>query len=136
MKSIVTNVKVTKNWISETSKSPVVVTALVNKVPVRFPFTAAASGDWTFLGIDCNNAVVVEHRCTVAKPNTGSRKCYALCIGADVIKQYPKENQKDFRFTGRYYSTKGIPAVFKRQLQQMIENNEVTDDFLISVGLK
>ncbi|MEE3417604.1 MAG: hypothetical protein VZR53_19960, partial [Prevotella sp.] len=45
------------------------------------------------------------------------------------VKDSPKENQKDFSFTGRYYSTVPLKNEFKEKLQQLWAENDITEEF-------
>lgn len=136
MKNVVTNVKVRDRWVCDTN-GDMYITALVNKVPLGFYFRSCAGGssNWQYLGVDCDEATKGSSRVTISRTGTGTHKSYALRISSGVLTAHPKENQKDFSFTGRYYSTKAVPRAFKQTLQKMIENNEVSDSFKEAVGL-
>lgn len=138
----ITEVKVNTNWIYDTYSYSITVSAKVNGHKVEFPFTAARGGNIMFAGIDCNEARFMKDESTsfydrfesVTISHGGTQTAFALQIYSSVLKSKPKENQKDFSFTGRYYSTVPIKKAFKDKMNKMFENNEFTNEFMNKVA--
>lgn len=137
----ITNVSVEPKWIYDTYKGPIRVKANINGKEALFSFEAARSGNIFFAGVDCNSAVVLKERDEdmpaylrysrgITISNGGTQTHYALQIHASTLKAAPKENQKDFLFTGRNYSTKPVKEVFKQKLEALYQNNDLTQEFL------
>jgi hypothetical protein len=138
----ITNVKISTNWVYDTYDYPINIDAKINGKNVRFCFSGSRSDSIMFCGIDCNEALFEKESGTsywdkydrVKISNGGGQTYYALHIYSSVIKSKPKENQKDFRFTGRYYSTQPLKAEFKRVLKELYEKNDLTKEFLEKIA--
>jgi hypothetical protein len=124
-------------WIYDTMQDGFDISVSVNDVPCRFRF-APYFGRNAVNGLDCNEVFFAgdNYPSTVTKAG-GSHRTYALYIPEDVLKSAPKQNQKDFSFTGQYYSVTPVIKYFKNMLKTMlIEHPEYfTDKFLASVGM-
>lgn len=65
----------------------------------------------------------------------GSARSYFLSFGRSTLKSMPKENQKDFRFTGRYYSTRPLVAEFKKLITSAFNTDLLTEEFKAAINL-
>lgn len=139
----VTEVKVNTNWIYDTYSDGITISAKINGHKVEFPFTAARGGNIMFAGIDCDEARFIKdeyawnfwdrfERVTIS--HGGTQTTFALQIYSSVLKSKPKENQKDFSFTGRFYSTMPLKKAFKDKMNKMFENNEFTNEFMNKIA--
>ena len=143
----ITNVTVYPKWTHETNKGTIYVGANINGKDFVFPMMPCWS--YTPQGVDCDECLVTklnggwggyadydrnaERIHHVAKG--GGSHSYGLNIGSDILKSAPKENQKDFRFTGQYYSTKNVPRAFKSKLMELYNNGSLEPEFLEAIGL-
>lgn len=138
----VTEVKVNTNWIYDTYSYGITVSAKINGHKIEFPFTATRGNNIMFAGIDCNEARFMKDEFasfwndfeSATLSHGGTQTSYALQIYASVLKSKPKQNQKDFSFTGRYYSTVPIKKAFKDKMNKMFENNEFTNEFMNKIA--
>lgn len=138
----ITEVKVNTNWVYDTFTDCLVVSAKINGHRVNFPFTAARGDNIMFAGIDCNEArfenpnsrSYYDQYERVKISNGGTQTTFALQIYSSVLKSKPKENQKDFSFTGRFYSTQPVKIAFKDKMNQIFKNNEFTDEFMNKIA--
>jgi hypothetical protein len=138
----VTKVRVDSKWIYDTFTGPLNIRACVNGKEVLFQFMPAWGDNIMHLGIDCNEALFEKESPEyffdkykrVKISDGGGHKHFALNIYSSILKRSPKENQKDFQFTGRYYSTQPAKEEFKRRMIEMYNNNEFTEDFLNEVA--
>lgn len=138
----ITDVKVNTNWVYDTYSYGITISAKVNGHKVEFPFTAARGNNIMCAGIDCNEARFMKDEPasfwnnfeSVTLSHGGTQTSYALQIYASVLKSKPKQNQKDFSFTGCYYSTVPIKKAFKDKMNKMFENNEFTDEFMNKIA--
>ena len=140
----VTNISVEPKWIYETGKQTIWIYCFINGIQVAFPFTAKRGGDMFFSGVDCDECVLVTQKAFwQSKPEGkrithiaegGGRTYYALEISDKVLKSMPKENQKSFSFTGRYYSTKPLIQAFKQKIIELYNNNLLTEEFLSAIN--
>ena len=128
----VTYATVSPTKIYDTYKGPIIVRASINGLPSEFVFRAARSDDIWFTGVDCNSATIDGKRVDIS--NGGGQTHYALQIYTNVLKAAPKTGQKDFRFTGRVYSTSPVIPAFKKALQDLFKNGDLTHQFLKAVG--
>lgn len=142
MKFKVTEVKLNTKWIYDTWDGYITISAKVNGHLVEFPFSPARWDSPMAAGIDCNEARFVKDESAsfwdrfdrVTISHGGGQTHYALQIYSSALKAQPKENQKDFCFTGHYYSTQPLKAAFKSRMLSMFENNEFTQEFLDKVA--
>lgn len=137
----ITDVKCDQKWLAEAGNDGLVVSCLINGVSCKFPFKGARWSNVMVgaLGIDCEDALFPrsgsfwpEH-VRIASEG-GGNYYYPLCINDDVVKSQPKENQKDFRFTGQLYSTAPIAKAFKTKLLELYNKGYLTQKFLEHVG--
>ena len=137
----ITDVTCDEKWLAEAGNDGLVVSCRINGVSCKFPFKGAR---WSKvmvggLGIDCEDALFPrsgsfwpEH--VKIATEGGGNYYYPLCINDDVVKSQPKENQKDFRFTGQLYSTAPIAKAFKTKLLELYSKGYLTQKFLEHVG--
>lgn len=140
----ITDVKCDRKWVYDTYEGAVVITCCINGIRCEFAFRGAR---WNKvvggLGIDCNSARVYDGTVSFLGgnyiegiANGGGQHYYALYIDDRVVTSQPKSNQKDYRFTGQYYSTAPIINAFKARMQKLYSEGQFTDKFLTAIGLK
>lgn len=125
----VTNVSISTKWIYDTYRGGLTITAKINGKEVKFPFSSIG-GSISYIGMDCGYAMIDNKRVEICKDNTGGHKSYELKIPSSILTSQPKENQKDFQFTGSFYSTKPIVNFFKEKLQKIMKENKFSEEFL------
>jgi hypothetical protein len=128
----ITHVTIEPKWIYDTFRGAISIKADINNKPLEFVFRGSRCDNPMFAGIDCNEAQYGnytwggrEHRVTIS--HGGGQTYFALHLYR--VKDSPKENQKDFSFTGRYYSTVPLKNEFKEKLQQLWAENDITEEF-------
>jgi hypothetical protein len=136
----ITDVVINPRFICETLQS-FTVYAVINGKPLGFTFSDRDH--------DCNEAfeaTKLEHRIQPYDfykkgsfisgiASGGGYHQYALSIPEDVLFSKPKVNQKDFGFTGQYYSTAPVVSYFKKLLNELYENGQLTPNFLEYLGI-
>ena len=140
----ITNIRINDRWLYDTQRGGIAVAANVNGVDMVFPFMPFFQ--YAPKGMDCDECVLTtmdkygmyDHSASRIShiAEGGGYRTYALAIWERVLKSKPKQNQKDFRFTGQYYSTEPIKAEFKNQLQRLYNEGALTDKFLKAIGLE
>lgn len=130
-------VDIQPKWIYDTFRESITISAKINNQPMNFIFRGSRCDNPMFAGIDCNEAGwgkrewgSWEHKVKIS--NGGGQTYYALHLYN--VKAEPKQNQKDFLFTGRYYSTKPLKEEFKKKLQELWATGDVTEDFKKAVS--
>lgn len=140
-------VVVSPRWITDTGKETVWITAEINGIPCAFPFKPTS--ELTVNGCDCDECIVNYEMMHYSKDvidaskgtrvwgvaTGGSARSYFLNFGRSTLKSIPKENQKDFRFTGRYYSTRPLVAEFKKLITTAFNADLLTEEFRAAVNL-
>lgn len=134
-------------WITDTGKETIWITAEINGIPCAFPFIAGYGP--TAEGCDCNECIVNyemqfynRDRIDTSKgkrigsvADGGGSRYYFLKFGESILKSMPKENQKDFRFTGHYYSTRPLVTEFKKLITTAFNTDLLTEEFKSAIGL-
>lgn len=134
-------------WITDTGKETIWITAEINGIPCAFPFIAGYGP--TAEGCDCNECIVNyemqfynRDRIDTSKgkrissvADGGGARYYFLKFGESILKSMPKENQKDFRFTGHYYSTRHLVVEFKKLITTAFNTDLLTEEFKSAIGL-
>lgn len=128
----ITNISVEPKRIYDTFRGAITISACLNDKPFDFVFRGSRYDDPMFAGIDCNEAKWGNYTWNGREHKTkiscgGTSTSYALHLYN--IKSAPKENQKDFRFTGQEYSTRPLKEEFKKTLRHLWETNDVTNEF-------
>ena len=125
-------VEIKPKWIYDTFRGAITITAKINDKPMSFVFRGSRCDNPMFAGIDCNEAGWgnrtwggFENSVTIS--NGGGQTYYALHLYR--LKDAPWEKQKDFSFTGRYYSTTPLKKEFKAKLQSLWAADDVTEEF-------
>lgn len=136
----ITDVKCDPKWVADVGDHVITVSCKINGVPCQFPFGAARWGQLVGgLGIDCDEVLfpathpVWPERERISTGG-GGQNSYALFISDNTVTSQPKENQKDFRFTGQLYSTAPIAKAFKTKLMELYNKGLLTQKFLERVG--
>lgn len=134
-----------KRWVYETMTDPVQIIFNINNVPCNF-FFHACYGRYIVDGMDCIEVGLVNNlkdfryntsgflRLTVSG---GGYRTYPLNIPESVIESEPKANQKDFGFTGTFYSTQPIVKYCKQKLLDLFNNHieYFNPKFLDAIGV-
>lgn len=140
-------VVVSPRWITDTGKETIWITAEINGIPCAFPFKPIS--ELTVNSCDCDECIVnyemMHYNRDLIDTTKGTRvsgvatggsaRSYFLSFGRSTLKSMPKENQKDFRFTGRYYSTRPLVAEFKKLITSAFNTDLLTEDFKAAIGL-
>ena len=138
----ITDVKVNPRWIYETFKGSISVDCKINGKPAEFVFMASRWDSMLDSGIDCNEVRAFQEGApkdwngrptkyeSITISNGGGQTTYALKISSSVLTSKPKENQKDYGFTGQYYSTQPVVSEFKSKLLSLYNNGELTEEFI------
>ena len=124
-------------WIYDTMTTPMSIYFVINSIPCEFKFSAN-HGQYVVNGVDCNHVLFEGDRFYKDLTHSGgTARSYALRIPGNVLTSQPKQNQKDYRFTGQYYST--VPAIkyCKESLKELLTEHPdyFHDDILDKLGL-
>lgn len=124
-------------WIYDTMTEPISMYFVINNIPCEFKFSPN-HGRYVVDGVDCN--YVKFEGDSYYKDLThsgGTARSYALSIPGDVLTSQPKQNQKDYRFTGQYYSTTPAIRYCKELLKELLTQHPdyFHDDILDKLGL-
>lgn len=128
--SVAHNVKVTggscdRKWIYDTMQEGIDMSFVINGVACVFRFFAN-HGRYVVNGIDCNMIIIADRHLDITHSG-GSSRSYLLNVPGNIMTSEPKTNQKDFKFTGQYYSTSPVVKYVKSKLKQLFQEN--VEDF-------
>lgn len=140
-------VVVSPRWITDTGKETIWITAEINGIPCAFPFKPIS--ELTVNGCDCDECIVnyemMQYNRDLIDTTKGTRvsgvatggsaRSYFLSFGRSTLKSMPKENQKDFRFTGHYYSTRPLVTEFKKLITSAFNTDLLTEEFKAAINL-
>lgn len=140
LKEAVGKVKVTKvsskDSIYDTAESSPSIFATINGREFEFIFRSN-HGRNIVDGVDCDEVKFNNkyHDCLFV--NGGTARSYALNIPGNIMTAEPKQNQKDFSFTGQIYSNKSMLSYFKTKLTDLLTNHTefFAPWFLQEIGL-
>lgn len=123
-------------WIYDTMQDSLNIKFSINGHACDFIFRAN-HGRYVVDGIDCDAAYINDERVNSITTSGGTARSYAISVPGSVMTSEPKENQKDFGFTGQYYKTAPIVKYIKEKLIDLLNNNIgiFSDKFLDKVGL-
>lgn len=123
-------------WIYDTMQDSLNIKFSINGHACDFVFRAN-HGRYVVDGIDCDAAYINDERVNSITTSGGTARSYAISVPGSVMTSEPKENQKDFGFTGQYYKTTPIVKHIKEKLTDLLNNNIdiFSDRFLDKVGL-
>lgn len=136
----ITDYQIDERWIYDTFKDAIIINAKINGKDAKFIFRANRGNDIFFTGISCDYARVPREtgdwsswatkEIRIANSIEGAGFWSSpLQIYPNVLKSAPKKNQKDFSFTGHYYSTAPIKDAFKQRLMDLYQKGYLTKDF-------
>ena len=131
----ITVAKGTTKWIYDTLKGFNIILN-VNGKELDFRLYGC-HGTYVKYGADTNSVKIDGTYMSDITVSGGRQKSYALYIPEDVLTSEPKENQKDFSFTGRLYNTRPAIKYFKDLLKDLLLNHKdyFAPKFLDAIGL-
>ena len=129
-------------YLFDTMTEGTSISVVINGIACKFRFNACY-GRYIVDGMDCDRIYFGDddmygQDVTCAG---GGNRYYAIYIPKNIIKSAPKENQKDFSFTGQYYSTVPVIRYFKNLLKSLLSEHpeyfypEVLDKLHISTTM-
>ena len=123
-------------WIYDTMQDGLNIKFSINGHACDFIFRAN-HGRYIVDGIDCDAAYINDERVEPITTSGGTARSYAISVPGSIMTSEPKENQKDFGFTGQYYKTTPIVKYIKEKLTDLLNNSIdiFSDRFLDKVGL-
>lgn len=124
-------------WIYDTMSDSISMFFAINNIPCEFKFSPN-HGRYVVDGVDCDH--VKFEGDSYYKDLThsgGTARSYALSIPSGVLTSQPKQNQKDYRFTGQYYSTTPAIRYCKELLKELLTQHPeyFHDNILDKLGL-
>lgn len=138
----ITGGKCRHKYLYDTMTEGTSISVVINGIACKFRFNACY-GRYIVNGMDCDRIYFGDddmygQDVTCAG---GGNRYYAIYIPENIIKSAPKENQKDFSFTGQYYSTAPVISYFKNLLKSLLSEHpeyfypEVLDKLHISTTM-
>ena len=124
-------------WTYDTMTTPMSMYFVINNIPCEFKFSPN-HGRYVVNGVDCNH--IKFEGDSYYKDLTrsgGTARSYALNIPGNVLTSQPNQKQKDFSFTGQYYSTTPAIRYCKELLKELLTQHPdyFHDDILDKLGL-
>lgn len=125
-------------WIYDTmTTSTMSMYFVINNIPCEFKFSPN-HGRYVVDGVDCNHVKFEgDSSYKDLTHSGGTARSYALNIPSDILKSQPDQKQKDYRFTGQYYSTTPAIRYCKELLKELLTQHPeyFHDDILDKLGL-
>lgn len=124
-------------WIYDTMSDSISMSFVINNIPCEFKFSPN-HGRYIVDGVDCNHVKFEGDRYYKDLTRSGgTARSYALNIPGDVLTSQPDQKQKDYRFTGQYYSTTPAIRYCKESLKELLTQHPdyFHNDILDKLGL-